>query len=384
MTNDIKGYFDYAAATPLDNLVKQKMEPFFNDNFYNPSAIYLKARAVRVAKEEARRRVAQALGARESEIVFTAGGTEANNLAIKGLTGIYDEGHVICCATDHDSVIKPIKSTKNYSIASVDDRGFINLDDLENKIQDNTVLVSICYANNEIGTIAPIKDIYCLIGKIRSQRRLQGNSQPIYLHLDAAQATNYLDISVARLGVDLMSINSGKIYGPKQMGCLFVRAGILLAPLIEGGGQESSLRSGSENVAGIIGFSYALEKAVKNRKSESFRLLNLRDEFIKNITKKFDNIYLNGPKGNKRLANNINIIIPGIDNEYFLMQLDELGFMVATGSACSASNEEPSHVLKAIGLTDKDIFSSLRISFGRYTTQESLKNLSLAIEELLK
>ncbi len=384
MNDDYRGYFDYAAATPLDGRVRQKMEPFFSEIFYNPSAIYLKARDARIAKEESRHRISQNIGAKESEIIFTAGGTEANNLAIKGLQNSYRNSHFICIATDHDSVIKPIISTQNYSIVAVDKRGFINLDDLEKKINNDTVLISVCYANYEIGTIQPIKDIKSLIDRHLAARKERGNKLPLYFHLDAAQATNYLDISVGRLGVDLMSINSGKIYGPKQVGCLFVRAGINISPVIEGGGQEHNLRSGTENIASIVGFSYALEQAVKNRKSESQRLMTLRDSFINRITKDIKGAFVNGSKANKRLANNINITIPKIDNEYFLMQLDELGFMVATGSACSASNDEPSHVLEAIGLNREDIFSSLRITFGRYTTQESVDSLEQAINKLLK
>ena len=384
MNDDYRGYFDYAAATPLDGRVRQKMEPFFSEIFYNPSAIYLKARDARIAKEESRHRISQNIGAKESEIIFTAGGTEANNLAIKGLQNSYRNSHFICIATDHDSVIKPIISTQYYSIVAVDKRGFINLDDLENKINNDTVLVSVCYANNEIGTIQPIKDIKSLIDRHLAARKERGNKLPLYFHLDAAQATNYLDISVGRLGVDLMSINSGKIYGPKQVGCLFVRAGINISPLIEGGGQEHNLRSGTENIASIVGFSYALEQAVKNRKSESKRLITIRDQLISNINKEIDYAFVNGAKGSKRLANNINLTIPKIDNEYFLMQLDELGFMVATGSACSASSDEPSHVLEAIGLSKEDIFSTLRITLGRYTNLESVNLLEQAIKSLFK
>jgi cysteine desulfurase len=384
MNSDYAGYFDYAAATPLDSRVKQKMEPFFNDLFYNPSAIYLKARDVRIAKEEARHRVARAIGSKESEIIFTAGGTEANNLAVVGLSKVHAKGHFICIATDHDSMINPVKSTGNFDIVGVDNKGFVNISELSEKICDDTVLVSVCYANNEIGTIQPVKEILAVIESERKSRLVNKNSNPIYLHIDAAQATNYLDLSVSRLGVDLMSINSGKIYGPKQVGCLFVKAGIKISPLIEGGGQENGLRSGSENVAGLAGFSYAIEQAVKNRKSESLRLIQLRDYFIKQINQFAEKSFVNGAKGNKRLANNISLTIPGIDNEYFLMQLDELGFMVATGSACSASSEEPSHVLQSIGLSKEEIFSTVRITFGRFTAKESIDNLLGAIKNTLK
>lgn len=381
--HNFKGYFDYAAATPVDENVLKAMQPFFYENFYNPSAIYLKSRAVRAIQEEARHTVAKCFGARSSEIIFTAGGTEANNLAIRGIMNKHPEGNVVTSSIEHDSVLK---TAQNYShrTASVSSKAVIDLSDLAKKIDDNTALVSVMYANNEVGSIQPIKDIVTIISDIRQDRRQRNVSQPIYFHTDACQAVNYLDISVARLGVDLMTVNSGKIYGPKQVGALYVKAGIVLEPIIYGGGQENGLRSGTENIAGVIGFSRALEKVCNKHKSEAKRLTDIRDFGISKLTKKSASITINGAKGLKRLANNIHLTVPGADNEYLMMQLDEKGFQVAVGSACSASSDEPSHVLTAMGLTTEQAQSSLRITMGRYSKKEDLDNLLDNLLNLIK
>lgn len=368
------GYFDYSAATPVDENVIEAMKPFFFESFYNPSAIYLKSRAVRAVQEEARHTVAKCFGARSSEVIFTAGGTEANNLAIRGIMNMHPKCNVVISTIEHDSVLK---TAQNYShrTASVNSKAVVDLSDLAKKIDDNTVLVSIMYANNEVGSIQPIKEIIAIINDIRQDRRERKVSLPIYFHTDACQAVNYLDISVARLGVDLMTVNSGKIYGPKQVGALYVKAGLVLKPIIYGGGQENGLRSGTENTAGIVGFSVALEKACHKHKSEAKKLTSIRDSAISRLTMKPSNITINGAKGLKRLANNIHLTVPGVDNEYLMMQLDEKGFQVAVGSACSASSGEPSHVLKAMGLTNEQAQSSLRITMGRYSDKVGLDSL---------
>ena len=378
----LSGYFDYAAASPLSSSAKKSMEPFLNGDFYNPSSIYLKGREVRLAKEAFRAQIARALGSRPSEIVFTAGGTEANNLAIKGIMNSFDRRvNLVTTAIEHDSILRPAENY-NYKLATVDGRGLINVEQLSKLIDNQTILISVGYVNNEIGSIQPIKQLAELVTSIRQKRQKEKNPLPLYLHTDACQAVNYLDISVARLGVDMMSINSGKIYGPKQVGALYVKAGIRLKPLIEGGGQENGLRSGTENVAAIAGFSTALELAVKKHQAESKRLIKIRDQSVKFLLDNVSNSAINGPTSSKRVANNINLTIKGIDNEYFLMQLDELGFQVATGSACSASNEEASHVLKAIGKTESDARSTIRITMGKYTEEADIKSLVQAIVQL--
>jgi cysteine desulfurase len=359
-------YLDYAAATPLDETVLAAMQPYFSAQFYNPSATYGAARGVHQALSNARAGVAGVLGARPSEIIFTAGGTEANNLAIHGVMSRFKDGNLVVSAIEHESVLEP---ARRYDCrqAAVGPDGRLDLDDLAAKIDDNTVLVSVMYANNEIGTVEPLRDVSRLVAGVRERRRKQGNDKPLYLHTDAAQAGNYLDLHVSRLGVDMMTINGGKIYGPKQSGALYVKAGLVLEPLVYGGGQERGLRSGTENVAGAIGLAQALELAQAGRREESERLIQLQQQFIDGLCKTAPEIIINGSR-KYRLPNNVHITVPGRDNERLLIQLDEAGVQAAAGSACSASNEEPSHVLKALGVTEKDAQASLRFTLGRHTT----------------
>jgi cysteine desulfurase len=365
-------YFDYAAATPISPIVRAAMEPYFSDEFYNPSAQYLAAQKVHKAVEKARADVAGIMGVRPQEITFTAGGTEANNLAIAGVMARNPDGNCIVSAIEHDSVLEPA-AKYNYKIAPVNSDGRINLDELEKLIDDKTVLVSVAYANNEIGTIQPLSEISKLIKSI---------NQKIIFHTDACQAPNYLQVLPNTLGVDMMTLNGGKIYGPKQSGALFVKTGIELEPLIYGGGQEKKLRSGTENVAGIIGFAAALKEADSLRTTESKRLRLLQQKAYEFIDKTLQQAHINGSIDN-RLPNNLHVSIPGIDNERIMMMLDELGFMVAVGSACSASSDEPSHVLKAIGLSDEDARSSLRITMGRDTTEEALAKLLSTLAKII-
>ena len=379
---DLSNYFDNAAATPMLPKVLAAMQPFFSEKFYNPSAIYLAAQDVKASLDNARWLVAQNIGAKPTEIIFTAGGTEANNLAITGVMAKNPDGELIVSAIEHDSVLIPAKNY-NLKIANVDEKGIVDVSALAKLINNKTVLISVMMANNEIGALQPIKDIVELVAKIRKERQKGGNKTPLYVHTDACQAVNYCDINIARLGVDLMTFNGGKIYGPKQSGVLFKKIGVNLQPLIYGGGQEYSMRSGTENVAQCIGFATAFEQAKSNAKSESKRLSKIRDETINELLKS-SKITLNGPKGNRRLANNINITINGVDNERLLMQLDEQGFIVATGSACSASNDEPSHVLKAIGLSGAQAQSTIRITLGRSTTKDSCALLCKTILHLVK
>lgn len=360
-----KIYLDYAAATPLDEKVEAAIQPYFGKNFYNPSATYLAAKSVHQDIQAARAKVAQILGSRPSEIVFTAGGTEANNLAIQGVMQAFPGSNVIVSAIEHDSVLAPAAGF-DYQQAKVTADGRLNLKTLESKVDAKTVLVSIMYANNEIGSIQPIKEVAKVIKQIRQQRQKQGNKLPIYLHTDACQATNYLDLHVDRLGVDLMTINGGKIYGPKQSGVLYIKTGTRLNPQILGGGQENGYRSGTENVTAIVGLSVALDKAQSLRAREGKRLAELQKKFINEIKTKFPKAIVNGSLTH-RLPNNVHLTFPGADNERLMMQLDEMGIMCAVGSACSASNEEPSHVLKAIGLSDKEAQASLRFTMGHST-----------------
>ncbi len=372
-------YLDYASTTPVDPLVMQAMQPYYSDNFYNPSALYLPAKAVRQSIELARRDIAKIVGAKPSEIIFTAGATEANNLAINGVMSLFLGKRIAISSIEHESVIKP---SQNYEFdrVAVDASGIIDLQDLRKKISDDTVLVSIMQANNEIGTVQPIKEVAEIISEIKKSRTKNGNELPLYLHTDSAQATNYLDIHTDRLGVDLMSVNGGKIYGPKQMGFLYVKTGTRIAGQILGGGQERGLRAGTENVAGIIGLAKALQIATNVRSQEARRLGQLRQIFIEQLEQTIPRAQINGSL-KQRLPNNIHLTISGIDNERVVMELDELGIMCATGSACSASSDEPSHILKAIGLSDDQAQSSLRFTMGRETTQKDIIRTVQALKD---
>lgn len=374
----LSGYFDYAAATPLDPKVKEAMDPYFTDLFYNPSAQYGPARKINADIKFARSNLANLFGAKPTEVIFTSGATEANNMAIYGVMQNHPNGNIVTSAVDHESVLKPAEKY-NHKICPVDKKGSVDLEKLQTLIDKNTTLVSIMLANNEIGTIQPIKKIAEIVKNVRQDRQKKGVETPIYLHTDAAQATNYLDLHTSRLGVDLMSINGGKIYGPKQTGVLYVRTGVILQPLILGGGQERNLRSGTENVPGNIGLVKALQITDKLRNNEVKRLADLQRLFIDLLQKSGLDHRVNGSLKN-RLPNNVHVTFFGQDNERLMMQLDNLGFYVAVGSACGASSDEPSHVLTAIGMDKKEIQASLRFSTGRHTTTEDVENLVQSIK----
>ena len=386
-------YLDYAAATPVDEKVFVAMRPYFSEDFYNPSAAYLPAKKVREDLENARHLVAQTIGARPAEIVFTASATESINLAFNFPRGS-KRTKIVTSAIEHPAVLMAATRETLFTqvaLARVDKNGLVDLDDLRAKIDKDTRIVSIGYANNEIGTVQPLREIAEIVAAERARRANAGENTPIFFHTDASQAAGYLDLNVARLGVDLMTLNAGKCYGPKGVGCLYVRAGVRLDPLIVGGGQESGLRSGTENVAGAIGFSTALQIAEKKRKAEVKRLCQLRDNLEKYLTTTFAGyepaMRVNGhPK--HRLPNVLNFSIPGLDGERAVFALDAHDVAVATGSACAANKETRSHVLAAIGLDDDLIDGSLRISLGRPTTEEEIEKvkpiLATVIREQLK
>lgn len=384
--NPIPLYFDYAAATPLDDDVLSAMQPYFSQSFYNPSATYAPAQAVARDLEAARARVAHWFGARPAEIIFTAGGTESNNLAIHGVMRQlaaegYDDANIVVSAVEHEAVLRPAHNYE-YREAPVDASGTIILNELERLIDDKTVLVSVMYANNEVGTIQPLADVAQLVQRVRQERRAAGNPRPLCIHSDACQAAGYLDLHAARLGVDLMTINGGKIYGPKQSGVLYVRAGIVLQPLVQGGGQEQGLRSGTENVAACIGLAAALDAVQQRRQQEVRRLQALQRQFIEGLQRLLPQASINGSL-KKRLPNNVHITLPGTDNERVLLQLESKGVLAAAGSACSASSQEPSHVLRAMGIRGADAQASLRFSMGRATTAEAVEAALIILQACL-
>jgi cysteine desulfurase len=345
-------YLDNAAATPLENKVKLVMEPYFSEKFYNPSANYLSAKSVSKDIEKARADIAYWLGSKPNEIIFTAGGTEANNLALNGVMELNPEANLVVSAIEHESVLKPAEKY-NHKFAPVDKEGQINLTKLQSLIDNKTVLVCIMYASNEIGTLQPIIQVSKIIEKIRNSRINDNNKLPIYLHVDACQAPSYLDLHVSRLGVDLMTLNSGKIYGPKQFGALY-----------------------------ILGFAEALTLVQKDREQETIRLNQLQKYFIDKLTGKIPESIINGSI-KRRLPNNVHITIPGQDNEILLMRLDEMGIICASGSACNASNEDVSTTLTAIGISEKDAQASLRFTMGRSTTKEDIKYVINALKSIV-
>lgn len=375
-------YLDYAAATPLDAQVLAAMQPYFSDLFYNPSATYLPAVKVRQDVENARARIAYWFGSRPSEVVFTAGGTEANNLAIRGVMAKFPDGNLVVSAVEHESVLETAHQY-NCLEAPVDKQGYVDINQLINLIDEKTVLVSVMYANNEVGTIQPVRKIAQELNKIRSQRREHGNERPLYLHTDAAQAGNYLDLHAARLGADLITINGGKIYGPKGSGALFVSHTVGLTAQLSGGGQERGLRSGTENVPSIIGLAEALDTAQKRRGEESARLSKLQKLFWDLLKEKLPQAYINGSV-KTRLPNNMHITLPNQDNERLILELEQKNIFASAGSACSASKEEPSHVLRAMGATDAEARSSLRLSMGRQTTEDDIRQTVQYLAEIIE
>lgn len=385
-------YLDHAAGTFLDPEVKKSMEPFLGVSFGNPSSLYNLGKKSKEAIEFSRKQVAEILNSRVDEIIFTAGGTESNNIAIFGSVPTNKKVHVITSVIEHPSVLEPVFELKNrghkVSLLKVDKNGFVNLDQIKKAVRPETVLISVMYANNEVGTVQAISEIGKWLRQ-ENQKRISKKLSPILFHTDACQAAGALDLNVNRLGVDLLTLNGSKIYGPKQTGVLFVRKGLKLKPVIFGGGQEKGLRSGTENVAGIVGFAKALMLAEKSRDKESKRLKSLRDYFITQVLKRVHGASLNGYDERtklkvrnhllKRLPNNINLSFKGLEGEAALIYLDSYNIAVSTGSACSSVRGETSHVLLALGLNKEQAESSLRFSLGKNTT---LKEINFVLKVL--
>lgn len=377
-------YLDHAAATPMDAKVLEAMQPYFAEKFYNPSATYLAAASVKADIEKARETIAHWLGTRPATLTFTAGGTEANNLALFGVAGKYRGSHIVSSALEHESILAPLERLKQdghkYTLVAPKPDGVIDPAAVAKAITNRTVLVSIMYANNEIGTVQPLKDIAALVVSEQKKRQKTANLLPLFMHTDACQAAAYLDLHVARLGVDLMTINGGKIYGPKQSGVLYANSRVGLRPIIFGGGQELGLRSGTENVAGAIGLAKALDIVQNRRQTERTRLTELQDIFMKELTTSIPSAIINGSL-HRRLPNNVHVTIPNTDNERLVFALDAAGIQCAAGSACSASKADASHVLKALGLSEDKARASLRFTLGFGTTEKDVRS---AVSELVK
>ena len=365
--NDKVIYLDHAAATPLDSKVLAAMQPYFTDLFYNPSAPYTPALHVRRDYKAAKAAIAQTIGATGDELVMTAGATESINLAF---ASIGNDAHVIVPAIEHHAVLEAAKRG-HHTIVAVDERGFVSPASIKAAILPTTQLVSVALANNELGTIQPLRDIAQVVKEERQRRMEEGNLTPIYLHSDASQGVGQLDVNVARLGLDLLTLNAAKVYGPKQIGLLWAAPSVRLTAQIVGGGQERGLRSGTENVAGVVGFAKAMELAHAHRKYESDRLAKLRDGLERRLTDAFQNAVLSGHLKH-RLAGHLHISFPNLDAERVLFALEMRGVLVATGSACAANKGTRSHVLTAIGLPPSVADGSLRLTLGHLSDEETI------------
>lgn len=378
IVNDEVIYLDHAAATPVDPKVLAAMQPFFSESFYNPSAPYAPAVKVRREYEAAKHTIAQAIGAKADDLVITAGATESINLAFAHITG-----HVVTSSIEHHAVLATAKLHDATFIES-DDKGIISAEKVKAALKPNTQLVSIALANNELGTIQPLRDIAEVIKQERERRLTANDHTPIFLHSDASQGVGQLDVNVARLGVDLLTLNAAKVYGPKQVGLLWAAPAVVLTPTIVGGGQERGLRSGTENVAGVIGFGKAMELAAAHRKFESDRLQKLRNTLQKALTDAFPEAVVSGNQKH-RLAGHLHISFPKLDAERVLFALEMRGVLVATGSACAANKGTRSHVLTAIGLAPEVADGSLRLTLGHLSNEENMQRAaSIIIEEVAK
>ncbi len=360
-------YLDHAAGRPVDSRVVEAMLPFMKVSYGNASSLYTLGQEAKRALEDARTKVAELVNAEKKEsIIFTSGATESNNTSIKGVANRNkDKGtKILTSSIEHMSVVNPVKFLKTKGFETVflpvDKYGFLSLDSLEKELTDKTVLVSVVYANGEIGTIEPIREISKIV-----------HSKNVYLHVDATAACGQIPVDVKNEGIDLLTISSNDMYGPRGVGALYIKEGIRIEPSLHGGGQERGLRSGTENIPGIVGFGKAAEIARNEMQAEGERLVKLRDRFIDELLKPIPYSFLNGHP-TRRLPDNVSVRYNFIEGESMLLSLDMMGVYASSGSACTAKTLEPSHVLLAIGLKHEEAHGSLMFTLGRQTTQEDV------------
>lgn len=384
MTVEGTVYLDHAGTTPLDPKVLEAMIPYFTEHFGNPSSLHSVGQEARYALDEARERVAGVLNCRAREVVFTAGGTESDNSAIHGVaTALLETGnHIITSSVEHHAVLHACQNLESQGFEvtylPVDADGMVQPEAVYNAINERTTLVTIMYGNNEIGTINPVAEI----SKVIKQRATE-LSRTIVFHTDAVQAAGFLDLDVAKLGVDLLSLSGHKFHGPKGTGVLYIKRGTAYLPLILGGGQERERRSGTENIPGIIGLSLALEAANSKREETSKHCAALRDRIIEAVLERIPGSRLNGHT-TQRLPNNANFSFRGIEGEPILLGLDMAGIAASSGSACSSGSLEPSHVLLALGQSAEIARGSLRMTLGRDNTEQEIEYLLEVLVELVQ
>lgn len=371
-------YLDNAATTQVDKRVLNKMLPFFSEKYANPATKWTSSLSNEVDAEIeiARNNLANLIGANSEEIFFTSGGTESDNTALKGIAyaNVEKGNEIISIKIEHEAVLKTLEALQKngfkINFAPVDSMGFVDPEEIKKLITKKTILITIMHANNEIGTIEPIEEI----GKIAKE-------YGIYFHTDAVQTIGHIPVDVNKLNIDILSLSGHKFYAPKGVGALYTRKGTKIQPLIEGGGQEAGLRSGTLNTTSIIGIGEAA-KIIKNEMQKNEETIkNIRNRIWENIQKDIFQIKLNGPEIAKRLPGNLNFLAKGIRNEPLLVALNEKGIIASGGSACSASNKTPSHVLKAIGVNDEDLFSSVRLTVGKFNNENEV---AIIVENLKK
>ena len=372
-------YMDHSAGRPVESRVLEAMLPYMKSSYGNVSSLHVFGQEAKQAVEEGRAKVAALINAGKKELViFTSGATESNNLAIKGVANRNkDRGtRILTSGVEHMSVVNPCKflTTKGFEVAflPVDKYGFLNLEALQKELTDKTVLVSMVYANSEIGTIEPIKEISKIV-----------HVQNAYLHVDATAAAGQIPIDVKNEGIDLLTVSSNDMYGPRGIGALYVKEGVRLEPLLHGGGQERGLRSGTENVAAIVGFGKAAEIAKEEMQAESSRLTKLRDRFIEGLLKPIPYSFLNGHP-TTRLPDNVSVRYSFIEGESMLLSLDMAGVYASSGSACTAKTLEPSHVLLAMGLKHEEAHGSLMFTLGRYNTEDDVDYAASLMPNIVK
>ncbi|MCY6372311.1 cysteine desulfurase NifS [Clostridium ganghwense] len=374
-----KIYMDYSATTYTKPEVLEEMLPYFTESFGNPSSLYTLSNGNKKAVVTAREKVSKAINAEKDEIYFTAGGSEADNWAIKGIAFAHKNkgNHIITTNIEHHAVLNTCKFLEKngfeVTYLPVDEYGLIDIKQLQEAITDKTILVSVMFANNEIGAIQPIKEI----GEICREKK-------ILFHTDAVQAVGHVPIDVKDMHIDLLSMAAHKFYGPKGVGALYIRRGVKIENLIHGGGQERSKRASTENVPGIVGIGKSIELAIKNMNEENKKLEGFRDKLIKELMVRIPHTKLNGPTGDKRLPGNVNMSFIGIEGETLLLDLDDKGIYASTGSACASGDLSASHVLLAIGLSHGVAHGSLRLSLGEGTTEEEVDYVIEVLPEIIK
>jgi cysteine desulfurase len=371
----MKIYLDNAATTPVDREVIEEMLPYFTQKYGNASSLHSFGREARDAIERSRERVAELIGAKSEEIIFTAGGTESDNIAIKGIAFRKGKGHIITSQIEHPAVMATCQhlERKGFDVTylPVDRYGMVNPEDVENAIRDDTILLTIMHANNEIGTIEPIEQI----ARIAKERGIP-------FHTDAVQSVGKIPVDVSKLDVDMLSISSHKIYGPKGVGALFIKEGLSLEPVMHGGGHEKGLRPSTENVPGIVGLGKACELAESRMEEDMKNMIRLRNKLIEGVLE-IEESYLNGHP-EKRLPNNAHFRFTAVEGESLLLSLDDKGIAGSTGSACSSKKLKPSHVLLAIGLNEVQAHGSLRLTLGRENTEEEIDYVIETLPEIVE